>query len=176
MPNAKEEGNAKTKIKVQHLEGGIVILLGILILIFSFQIPMNPAPLLSDTAKVIKMMTEAKALPVVLGLAIMILGFIIATSKTEGPAYLSSVQSVLKANYKSLITLLGTFIYVFFIGRIHFYAATFLYLFGLMSFYKFREFKSSPQTVIKIILIAVVATVITAYVIPTGLSMPIPRG
>ena len=163
------------KIKSQYIEGCIVALVGVFILIMAFKIPNNPAKLVGNAPTIMKILTEARIIPVILSLIIMFIGTRIASEKTSEPTYWNVGETLLFIKQKSrvLFAIAITLAYVFIIGKLHFYLATLLFLFGIMMFLQYKEVKSI-KTVAKILAIAVVSTFFTAFFIPYGLNMILP--
>jgi len=160
------------KIKEQYLEGIIVSLVGFLIFIFALQIPNNPMRLPAGTMNVVRVLSEARSIPAALGLILIFFGIKIARSKAEEPKYIEfgKMFSFIKGNTRIIVTIGTTSAYIFFLGRIHFYIATFLYLFTLYIYFQFKKINSVFQF-IKILAIAFIATFFSAGVIPFALNM-----
>ena len=126
----------------------------------------------AGTLYVVRVLTEARSIPATLGLSLIFFGIKIALSKVEEPKYIEfgKVFSFIKDNTRILITVGTTSAYIFFLGRIHFYIATFLYLFTLYMYFQFKKINSVFQF-IKILVIAIIATFFSAGVIPFALNM-----
>ena len=166
---------SKFKIKEQHIEGAIIILIGLFIFISALQIKDNPFKLAEGAPGIIKIFTEARIVPVVLSIAIMAFGAIVALSKKNAPQYLlgGEILNIFRANSRSIVTILITFVYVLLIGNINFVAATFIYLLAVIMYLKFKEIHSVRQ-LMKNVLIALIGTFFTAYLIPLSLNMMLP--
>lgn len=167
---------SKLKIKEQHVDGGIVSLIGLFILVNALQIRNNPGRLHASVSPIMVFLTEAKFFPVLLSIILIALGICLALEKKENPSYwnVGETFSTLKTNGLNTIgALVITTAYVVLIGNMNFYLVTFLYILVFVMFLQRNEIKSVGKFV-KVFVIVVISTLCTAVLIPTAFNMFLP--
>ena len=163
------------KIKAQYVEGGLVSLVGLFILINSLQIRNNPIRLLDGVSTLIVFVTEARFLPLILSIMIILMGIKLATEKSEKDSYwdVRETLALMKRQWRIVVTFVITFAYVYLIGRVHFYLASFLFMAALIFFLRHKEIKSVKQF-FAVLIITIVATIVTGVLVPMGLNLYLP--
>lgn len=166
------------RIKSNKLESIIIIIIGLVILLLSLRIPNNPIQLKGNV--LMKILTEAKFLPILLSVIIILLGINMFYDKRQEDCEYIDVKSIINTItknhevYRTLIVIGITFVYVYLIGKVDFIIATILYFLCTFTLLKFKEIKSNFNIVGKILIITAVFSAFIAYVLPKLLRMPIP--
>lgn len=142
----------------------LLILFSVFVLVESLRMPLRGG----------RIIISPGLLPTVMGAILMILSVMLLVSavKKRGHGFVKSwVAVTLKdVEFKRWLAIASiTGVYIFFIGRVPFYLATFVYFIGIFLYLK------STGKYWTMVLIALAATVFTSYIIPEAFGMPLPN-
>lgn len=158
------------RLKEKHIEGGIIVLIGIFIIISSLNLPNNPVQI----GGWVGFVTEARFLPLVIGVMVTLLGIRMIIDKRGNTDYLNLLTIIVNMHknllVKRLTVVIGiTLIYIILIGIIPFAIATFIYFALTIVYINFGKLR-----LVKLFVISAVFTVFIAYLLPAVLKIPLP--